>query len=177
MARIPRSLHSAVLRVLRPAESALRRLIVIEARGLVVKPAPSRPMPAGPITGKGGGNSRAFFQLFDPRKNFAAPHRRVFARIAPRIHIFGSDPRVAALWSASQPAADPAPPPDGLVNAATPHPEASGPKARARGSAAPGPASRPLAVETGERKNSKVQVAAPAGPSARLPQEAGSRSR
>ncbi len=57
VSRIPRSLHSAVLRVLRPAESAVRRLIIIAARGLVVKlkPAPSRPMPmpAGPI-GKGG---------------------------------------------------------------------------------------------------------------------------
>ncbi len=117
-ARIPQPLHSAVLRVLRPAESAMRRLIVIAARGLVVKPAPSRPMPAGPITGKGGGNSRPSFQLFDPRKNFAAPHRRVFARIAPRIHFFGNDPRVAALWAEPQPVADPPPPPDGLVNAA-----------------------------------------------------------
>ncbi len=115
-ARIPQPLHNAVLRVLRPAESAMRRIIVIAARGLVVKAAPSRPMPAGPI-GKGGGSRRPSFQLFDPRKNFAGPHRRVFARIAPRIHIFGSDPRVAALWPAPQPLAEPAPPPDGLVNA------------------------------------------------------------
>ena len=54
--RLPRSVHRAVLRVLWPAESAVRRLIVIAARGLVVKlkPAASRPMPklAGPI-GKG----------------------------------------------------------------------------------------------------------------------------
>ncbi len=35
--RIPRSLHSAVLGVLRPAESAVRRLIVIAARNVVVK--------------------------------------------------------------------------------------------------------------------------------------------
>ncbi len=117
VSRIPQTLHCAVLRVLRPAESAMRRLIVIAARGLVVKLAPSRPMPAKPITGKGGGNSRPSFQLFDPRKNFAGPHRRAFARIAPRIHFFGNDPRVAALWPAPQPAADPAPPPDGLVNA------------------------------------------------------------
>jgi hypothetical protein len=115
VARIPEPLHRAVLRVLRPAESAMRRLIVIAARGLVVKLAPSRPMPAGQI-GKGG-RSRPSFPLFDPRKNFAGPRRRAFARIAPRIHIFGSDPRVAALWPAPQPAADPAPPPDGLVNA------------------------------------------------------------
>ena len=45
--RIPRSLHSAVLGVLRPAESAVRRLIVIAARNVVVKLAPSRPMPEG----------------------------------------------------------------------------------------------------------------------------------
>jgi hypothetical protein len=116
VARLPRSIHSAVLRVLRPAESAVRRLVIIAARGLVVKLAPSRPMPAGPV-GKGGGRSRRSFQLFDPRKNFASLRRRAFARIAPRIHIFASDPRVAALWSAPQPVADPAAPPDDLINA------------------------------------------------------------
>ncbi len=114
--RIPRPLHSVVLRVLRPAESAMRRLIVIAARGLVVKTAPSRPKPAGPIA-KGGGLSPPSFQLFDPRKNFARRRRRAFARSTPRIHFFGSDPLVAALWAAPRPVADPAPPPDGLVNA------------------------------------------------------------
>jgi hypothetical protein len=114
-ARLPRSVHSAVLRVLRPAESAVRRLIVIAARGLVVKLAPSRAMPAGPI-GQGA-RSRPSFQLFDPRKNFAVLRRRTVARIPPRIHIFGSDPRVAAMWQARPPAADPAPPPDGLAGA------------------------------------------------------------
>ena len=116
VARLPHSVHRAVLRVLRPAESAVRRLVVIVARGLVVKLAPSRPMPAGPI-GRGGGSRRASFQLFDPRKNFESLRRRTFARNPPRIHIFGSDPRVAALWAAPKPAVDPAPPPDGLVNA------------------------------------------------------------
>ena len=33
--RIPRGVHTAILRVLRPAESAVRRLIVIAARGVV----------------------------------------------------------------------------------------------------------------------------------------------
>jgi hypothetical protein len=118
LARIPQPLHRAVLRVLRPAESAMRRLIVIAARGLVVKPAPSRPMPAGPIAQ--GGRPRPSFQLFDPRKNFESlrQHRRRATRFAPRIHFFGSDPRVAALWAAPKPAAGPAPPPDGLVGAA-----------------------------------------------------------
>jgi hypothetical protein len=120
VARIPQPLHRAVLRVLRPAESAVRRLIVIAARGLVVKLAPSRPMPAGAIgQGGQGGNSRPSFQLFDPRKNFAElrQHRRKFTRNPPRIHIFGSDPTVASLWAAHRPVADPTPPPDGLVNA------------------------------------------------------------
>ena len=118
VARLPRSIHCAVLRVLRPAESAMRRLVVIAARGLVVKPVPSRPMPKGHMIGKGN-TPRPSFQLFDPRKNFAALRQgwRTATRHHPRIHIFGSDPRVAALWRSRPPAADPAPPPDGLVNA------------------------------------------------------------
>ena len=113
--RIPRPLHTAVLRILRPAESAVRRLIVIAARGLVVKPKPSRPMPAGRIIGRGG-NPRASFQLFDPRKNFAR-RRRKSPRLVPRIYVFGSD---SFVWSrpAPEPVAQPAPPPDDLVNAA-----------------------------------------------------------
>ena len=47
LSRIPPKLHQTMLRVLRPAESAVRRLIIIAARGLVVKVAPSRPMPKG----------------------------------------------------------------------------------------------------------------------------------
>ncbi len=116
VARLPRSIHSAALRVLRPAESAVRRLIVIAARGLVVKLAPSRPMPKGHMIGKGS-TPRSSFQLFDTRKNFESQHRRTFARNPPRIHIFGNDPRVAALWAAPQPVADAPPPPDGLVGA------------------------------------------------------------
>jgi hypothetical protein len=118
VARIPQPLHSAVLRVLRPAESAVRRLVVIAARGLVVKlaPAPSRPIPKGHMIGKGG-TPRPSFQLFDPRKNFAAPRRGRFTRNPPRIHFFPYDPRVAALWPQHPPAADPVSPPDGLVGA------------------------------------------------------------
>ena len=37
---LPRRLHRAILRLLRPAESAVRRLIVIAARRLVVPPSP-----------------------------------------------------------------------------------------------------------------------------------------
>ena len=111
--------HCAVLRVLRPAESAVRRLIVIAARGLVVKVAPSRPMPKGQMIGKGGGTGSPSFQLFDTRKDFPElRQRRVkYAKHPPRILFFGDDSRVDYLWPAPQPAAAPAPPPDGLVNA------------------------------------------------------------
>ena len=122
--RIPRSLHSAVLAVLRPAESAVRRLIVIAARGVVVKLAPSRPMPAGKIIGKGGGNSPPSFQLFDPRKNFSKlpPHHRPkITRLVPRIRFLGPDPRVAALWPAPRPVVELPPPPDGRVSATRLH--------------------------------------------------------
>jgi hypothetical protein len=115
VARLPRPLHRAVLRVLRPAESAVRRLIVIAARGLAVKPAPSRPLPQG-LIGRGQAH-RLSFQLFDPRKRFAPERLRSGPRVVPRIHIFGSDPRVAALWSAPPAAAAAQPPDDDRIDA------------------------------------------------------------
>ena len=114
--RIPRSLHSAVLGVLRPAESAVRRLIVIAARGVVVKLAPSRPMPAGKVIGKGGGSSLPSFQLFDPRKRFKPVRAMKFTRLVPRIHFFPHDPRISALFPAPRPVVEPPPPPDGRVS-------------------------------------------------------------
>ncbi len=54
VSRLPWPTYRAVLRVLRPAESALRRLIVVAARDLVVKPAVSRPIPAGRVKSKEG---------------------------------------------------------------------------------------------------------------------------
>jgi hypothetical protein len=118
--RIPPPLHRAVLRVLRPAESALRRLIIIAARGVVVKVAPSRPMPKGQIIGKGGAPRSSSFQLFDTRKDFPElRQRRVkYAKYPPRIHFFGDDSRVDSLWPSPPPVAAPVSPPDGLVNAA-----------------------------------------------------------
>jgi hypothetical protein len=118
VARIPHSVHRAVLRVLHPAESALRRLIVIAARGLVVKLVPSRPMPKGVIIGKSG-TSRLSFKLFDSRKSFAELRERTPVRKLPRIHFFGPDPRVAAIWASYRPAVVAPPPsdPDGLVDA------------------------------------------------------------
>jgi hypothetical protein len=60
---------AAVLRLLQPAESALRRLIVIAARGLVVKPVAVRPMPAGLVIASAG-LGRMGFSLFDARQTY-----------------------------------------------------------------------------------------------------------
>ena len=71
-----------VERLLRPTESALRRLIVIAARGLIVKLAPKRPMPKGlVIVSKGAG--RINFPLFDQRKSFdfIEPENLVFIKV------------------------------------------------------------------------------------------------
>ena len=113
--RIPHRLHRAVLRVLRPAESAVRRLIVVAARGLVVTVAPSRPMPKGQRIGKGSGPSRPAFKLCDKRIFFPELSNRhvKYTKNPPRIHVFPYD----TLVPRPRPAVAPPPPPDGLINA------------------------------------------------------------
>jgi hypothetical protein len=120
VSRIPKPLHRAVLLVLRPAESAMRRLIIIAARGLVVKVAPSRPMPKGQMIGKGGGSRLPSFQLYDTRKDFPELRqpRIKYAKHPPRILFFGPDSRLDSVWSAPEPTAAPAAETDGLVKAA-----------------------------------------------------------
>lgn len=115
--RLSRPLYRAVLRLLCPAESAVRRLIVAMARDLVVKPRPPRPAPAGlRIAGRGQG--RMSFQLFDPPGRLAgSPGRRFKVRVVePRIHVVDVtvDPRIP-LFRVQAPAAPL--PDDGTVNA------------------------------------------------------------
>jgi hypothetical protein len=118
--RLSWPVYRAVLGVLRPAEAAVRRLIIVAARGIVVKPSPVRPAPAGfTISGKGGG--RVSFQLFDPRQRFDEGNGRGYAgpKLEPRIHIIdvGFDPRIP-LFRQPQPAAPaPAPEEDDTVSA------------------------------------------------------------
>ena len=119
--RIPRSLHSAVLGVLRPAESAVRRLIIVAARNVVVELPPSRPMPAGKVIGKGRGSSLPSFQLFDPLKRPKPLRVMKSARLEPRIRFIEYDPRICALFPAPRPVVVPPPPPDGRVNATRLH--------------------------------------------------------
>jgi hypothetical protein len=67
---LPRQTYRAILLVLRPAESAVRRLIVIAAHGLSIKANPSRSMPIGLTPSKGQARAPAF-TLIDPLKRFA----------------------------------------------------------------------------------------------------------
>jgi hypothetical protein len=67
--RLPQALYLAAERLLRPTESALRRLIVIAARGVVAMPTPIRVRPKGPKIGRKA-SGRMSFRLFDTRKTF-----------------------------------------------------------------------------------------------------------
>jgi hypothetical protein len=117
--RLSPRLRRTVLRVLQPAEAAVRRLVVIAARGVVAKPSPPRPMPSMP-SGRRNGN-RLAFRLFDPIARAAIPGGRRstgFGMTAgPRVHVFAADPRIATLWPALRPAAPAPHPADGSVDA------------------------------------------------------------
>jgi hypothetical protein len=123
--RIPRERHSAVMRILRPAESAVRRLIVFLAQGIEVKPSRKRSSSSKPAgkdkTRKKGAPKRSFFQLFDPRKIFAQPRvkKKKNKGPGPRITVLGHDPTIAAMQAYWAPPPPPAPAPvsDGLINA------------------------------------------------------------
>lgn len=78
-----------------PPNSAVRRLIVIAARGLVVKLAPSRPMPRKlRRPPKSAGNRPPAFRLCDTRKDFPESRepRVRYAKHPPRILFFGLIP-------------------------------------------------------------------------------------
>ena len=113
--RLSRPLYRAVLGVLRPAEAAVRRLIIVAARGMAVKPRQRRPAPAGlKISGKGQG--RVSFQLFDPRRRpieWAYGRRHKGLRPEPRIRFIdvAFDPRIP-LFRRPEPAAAAPPAPD-----------------------------------------------------------------
>ena len=102
--QLPGAIRRAALRLLRPAESAVRRLIIIAAHGLVVESAAPRAVPAG-LKGLARGPRAATFQLFDPRKvfNVSGRRRRGPAGPPPRITIFCYDPRVPLFRAAPLP--------------------------------------------------------------------------
>ncbi len=174
VARIPHSVHSAVRRVLWPAESALRRLIVIAARGLVVKLPParpvSRPKPVGSIR-KGGGSRLLLPALRSAEKLRAAPPPKsprglnrasMSWRMIPRGCPCGQrpgprrPPRSALRWPGQ---------------CRTPHPEASDPQVwpsricRARPGVLPagGQGARPCQVRSSDHRSGLAVLPATAG--------------
>jgi hypothetical protein len=119
VSRLPRHLHRRALRLLRPAESACRRLIVIAARGLAVQPLPAARSAPLAKTSKAPNPSRRrppAFKLYDPRKRIA--YARCQRSPGPRMTFFSHDPRVVALPRPFRPAAKSAlRDDDGLMNA------------------------------------------------------------
>jgi len=100
---VARLVRSAALALLRPAESAVRRLIVIAARGLAVAPRSPRPFIPNPglvegskdgVDGLAAVSSRPpAFPLFDRRKRFGRQLRIVPPpRGIPRIRSFWGPP-------------------------------------------------------------------------------------
>jgi hypothetical protein len=93
---LPRHLHRAVLRLLRPAEAAARRLIIVMARDLphpaLQAQGPSlegRPQAAPPASQKARKAARrATLPLFDPLPRWRGPRRPVAAGV-PRISFPG----------------------------------------------------------------------------------------
>ncbi len=88
--RIARAVHRAVVTVLRPAESAVRRLIFFLSLGIRVKPATIRPMPSSFVPARGAKARRAF-RLFDPRLRLFRRTKSELktVRAQPRISFFG----------------------------------------------------------------------------------------
>jgi len=89
---MPKPVRMQVLRLLRPAEAALRRLIVMAAEGMKVRARVRRsgPMPKLPKAEKSDDHIPPF-PLFDPRKWFPelAKSRRALRGPGPRISGFG----------------------------------------------------------------------------------------
>ena len=102
LARIPIELHRSIARVLRPAESAVRRLIVVLARITNVKAPPPRPAPAG-LAQSGQGQERLTFQLFDPRQRFFRRQNQAKTRQQPRISFFGDGEVRTISWGREMP--------------------------------------------------------------------------
>lgn len=93
---LKRHVYGNVLSVLRPAESAARRLVVIAARGLCVSPRPARPaLQRGRKRARKAGARLRAFPLFDARKTFGGDGRPHGRRAAAGIWVIGAGDRPA----------------------------------------------------------------------------------
>ncbi len=103
---LPRHLYRYLLGLLRPAEAAARRLIIVAARGLVVPPPhprqPAIPRNAGPPKSRIPGIPP--LPLLDPLTPWSVRARPVPGRGVPRISVPGySEPFTIRLSSADDP--------------------------------------------------------------------------
>ena len=92
LATLPRHLRNHILRILRPAEAAVRRLVIIAARNLVVVVKPRRPTtttPSSTTTTTGNPAAVPALPLIDSLKRFEIRPRRRRARSFPRITFIG----------------------------------------------------------------------------------------
>ena len=70
--RLAPPVYRSVLRLLRPAESAVRRLIVVAARSLALKPPVTRVLAPAARRAAQKRRNRITFKLFDPRQRFGS---------------------------------------------------------------------------------------------------------
>jgi hypothetical protein len=122
--RLSRPVYRKALSLLKPAEWAVRRLIVIAAHGLVVAPhtactTAEKPTATGKSTAKSKRKRRRAFSLFDPlaRYGFNFRRRRIYPKAEPRIRSFDTPTGVVVYRNGFllAPLAPP-PKPDGSVN-------------------------------------------------------------
>ncbi|MBL8908666.1 MAG: hypothetical protein JNM20_18490 [Rhizobiales bacterium] len=125
--RLSRPAYRVALRVLRKAESAVRRLIYVAARNIVVEPRdarPPRPRNKPSTRTKTEGEARPkrkrglLFNLFDPPRRLKdlLGRRRKRRQAEPRVHLMdGPDPRIPSFLRPQAQA--PAPAPDMEVKA------------------------------------------------------------
>ncbi len=106
--KVSRAVHSRIIRVLRPAESALRRLILIAARDVIASPdgrvltntqIRNSTLPRQPA-------SNMAFQLFDPRKRFGVP-RVIYTTLIPRVSFIAPDAPFSPLSARPQMSREP----------------------------------------------------------------------
>ena len=123
---LPRSTRNYLLRILRPAESAVRRLIILAAHGITLPP-------LSPLAGemsrrdRGGSSARkskhaplspraASLPLVDPLKRFDLTPRRRYATTQPRVRSL-SGTSLPVYMRVPEPPPKPLPTPDDPVDA------------------------------------------------------------
>ncbi len=100
---LPRGVRERILRVLRPAEAALRRLVVIVRADMDFVPRVAGGRCVGLRIPRGAGAAVPVFALFDPRKQVGPPRPHHPAGFGPRIWEPGMDYPVFETKAAAKP--------------------------------------------------------------------------